>query len=51
MFVDRVVENLENHVVQTALIGIADVHSGPFPNRFKAFQFVDLSGVVFLQSC
>ena len=34
--------------MQTAFIGVADVHAGPFPNRFKAFEFIDLSGVVFL---
>jgi hypothetical protein len=34
--------------MQTALIGIADVHAGPLPDRFKAFEFIDLSGIVFL---
>ncbi len=35
--VDRVVEDLEHHVVQTGpVIGIADVHSGPFANRIEA---------------
>ena len=48
MFVDRVVENFENHVMQPALIGVADVHAGPLPNRFKAFEFIDLSGIVLL---
>jgi hypothetical protein len=37
-FVDRVVDDLENHVVQAgAIIGIADVHSGPFSNSLQAF--------------
>ena len=30
MFVDRVIENFENHVMQTALIRVADVHAGRF---------------------
>ncbi len=48
MLVDRVVEHLENAVVQTAFIGVADIHAGPFPDRFETLQFVDLRGVVFL---
>ena len=35
--VDRVVDNLENHVVQArAIVGIADVHAGPLANGLKA---------------
>jgi hypothetical protein len=35
--VDRVVDDLENHVVQAgAVIGVADVHPGAFPNRLEA---------------
>ena len=48
MFVDRVIEHLENAVMQTALIGVADIHSRPFPDRFEPLQFIDLGGVVFL---
>ena len=48
MFVDRIIENLENQMVQTALIRVADVHSGPLSDRFETLQFVDLCGVVFL---
>src|SRR5882672_2504544 len=34
--VDRVIHNLENHVVQAgAVIGVADVHAGPFPHCIK----------------
>jgi hypothetical protein len=51
MFVDGVVQNLEDAVVKTTFIGIADVHAGTLANGFKAFQFVDLSGPVFLASC
>jgi hypothetical protein len=48
MFIDRVVENFENHVVQSALVRIADIHSGALPHRLQTFQFIDLSRVVFL---
>jgi hypothetical protein len=48
MFVDRIVENFENAVMQTAFVRIADVHSGALPDCFEALQFVDLRGVVFL---
>ena len=34
--VDGVVDDLENHVVEPgAVIGVADVHSGPFSDRFE----------------
>jgi hypothetical protein len=47
VFVDRVVEHLENGVVKTALGGgIADVHPGPLADRIEALQLVDLRGVV-----
>ncbi len=48
MFVDGIVENFENHVMQTALVGVADVHPGSLAHCFQALQFVDLRGVVFL---
>jgi len=48
MFIDRVIENFENHVMQAALIRVADVHSGAFANGLEAFQFVDLRGIIFL---
>jgi hypothetical protein len=50
MLVDRVVENLENAVVQAALIGVADVHAGPLADSLQAFEFVDLRGTVLLVS-
>ena len=35
--VDRVVDDLENHVVKTrAVIGVADVHARPFAHGFEA---------------
>ena len=36
-FVDRVIDDLENHVMETgAVVGVADVHSGAFPDGFEA---------------
>jgi hypothetical protein len=35
-------------MVEAALIGISDVHPWALADGFKAFEFVDLSGVVFL---
>jgi hypothetical protein len=37
-FVDRVVDDLKDHVMQTGpVIGVADVHSRAFSDRVKAF--------------
>ena len=38
MFVDRIVEHLENHVVQSAFVRVADIHAGPLSNRLQALQ-------------
>ena len=48
MFVDRVIQNFEDAVMQTTLIGIADKHAWPLPHRFQAFEFIDLGSVIFL---
>ena len=49
MFVDRIVEHLENAMVQPALVRVADIHARAFPDRFQAFELVDLRRVVFLR--
>ena len=47
MLIDRVVEHFENGVVETAFgRGIANVHPGAFPHGLKAFEFVNLTGIV-----
>ena len=46
VLVDRVVEHLENTVVQAALVGRADVHSRALADSCKALEFVDLGSVV-----
>jgi hypothetical protein len=48
MLVDGVVEHLKDAVVQTPLIGIADVHARAFANRLKALQLVDLGSSILL---
>src|SRR5882724_327663 len=48
VFVDGIVDDFVNKVMQPPLIRISDEHSRPFPDRFKTFQFVDLRRVIFL---
>jgi hypothetical protein len=37
-FIDRVIDNLEHHVMQTgSVIGVTDVHTWSFANGFEAF--------------
>ena len=45
--VDRVVDDLVDHVVQTrAVIGVADVHAGPLANGFETLEDLDALFVV-----
>jgi hypothetical protein len=40
--VDRIVGNLEHHVVEAgAVVGVADIHSGPLADRIETFQHLD----------
>ena len=46
-FVDRVVDDLEHHVVQAgAVVGIADVHARPTAHRLQALEDLDRGRVV-----
>ena len=47
VFVDRVVENLENAVVQPALVCRPDIHSRALADARQALQFVNFRSVVF----
>ena len=47
-FVDRVVDDLVDEVVQAALGRRADVHAGAFANRLEPLEHLDLPCVVFL---
>jgi hypothetical protein len=41
-FVDRVINHLEHHVVQTAaIVGVTNVHTGTFAYGIQAFQHFD----------
>ena len=45
--VDRIVGNLEHHVVEArSVVGVADIHSRPFADRVEAFQHLDGIGAV-----
>ena len=46
-FVNRVVDHLEHHVVQTAaIVGIADVHTRPLAYGIQALEDLNVIGVV-----
>jgi hypothetical protein len=47
--VDRIVRNLEHHVVQArAVVGVADVHAGALAHRIEAFEDLDALGAIFI---
>ena len=48
MLIDRVIQNLEDAVMQSTLIRVSDIHSGTLPNGLKTLEFVDLTGTIFL---
>ncbi len=45
-FVDRVVDDLVDEVVQAARAGGADVHAGPLADRLEAFEDLDVLCVI-----
>ena len=47
MFVHRVVDNLIDEVVKSALTGRSDVHAGPLANRLETLENLDVSRTVF----
>ncbi|GAA3255635.1 hypothetical protein GCM10020258_14210 [Sphingomonas yabuuchiae] len=49
-FVDRVVRNLEHHVVEArAVVGVADIHARPLAYRVEALQHLDRGGAIFVR--
>ena len=45
--VDSIIYHLENHVVQAStIVGVANIHAGPFTHGFKAFEDFDAALVV-----
>ena len=49
MFVDGIVQDLENTMMQAAFIGVADIHSGTFSDCLQTLQFIDFRRVVFFR--
>ena len=47
-FVNRVIYDLVDQVVQTALSGRANVHAGALANRFQTFQHGNIGCTVFM---
>ena len=45
-FVDGVVDDLIDEVVEAALVGAADVHAGAATYGFEAFENLDIGGCV-----
>src|SRR3569833_2726945 len=51
-FVDGIIDDLEDHVVQAgAVIGVPDVHAGALAHRIEALQNFDFAGVVDVVRC
>ena len=46
-FIDGVVDNFEDKMMQSALASVADIHAGTFAHRFQAFQNFDVFGAIF----
>ena len=47
-FINGVVHDLVDQMMQTALTGGADIHTGALAHCLQAFQDLDLAGVVFM---
>ena len=45
-FVNRVVHDLKDAVVQSAFVGIANIHVGALAHALESLQLLDLGGVV-----
>ena len=48
VFINGVIQNLEDTVVKTAFIGVSDIHPGTLADGLQTFEFINLTGVVFL---
>jgi hypothetical protein len=45
-FIDRIIDDFEDAVMEAAFEGIADVHIGAFTHTFEAFEFLDFRRIV-----
>ena len=46
VFINGVVDDFEDAVMQTTFASVPDVHVRSLADTFKAFEFLDLGGVV-----
>jgi hypothetical protein len=46
-FVDGVIDDFINQMMQTPFGGISDIHSGPFSDGFESFKDFDVVGTIF----
>ena len=45
-FIDRVIDDFPDEVMESLFIRFSDIHPGTFANGFEAFEDLDLTGVV-----
>jgi hypothetical protein len=45
-FIDRVIDDFENTVVEAAFVGVADIHIGAFTDTFETFELLDFGRVI-----
>ncbi len=45
-FVDGVIDDFKNEMVETSLARVTDIHAWPFSNGFQAFQNLYVIGIV-----
>lgn len=50
-FIDRIVDEFADEVVQAALVGAANVHAGALANGFEALENLNLLGTIRLVHC
>ena len=50
-FVDRVIHDLEDTVMETPFIGVANIHVRTLPDPFQPLQLLDFRGIVSVVIC
>ena len=51
VFVDGVIDDFPNEMMQALLFGVADIHGRPFADRFEAFENLNLFDIVRFGGC
>jgi hypothetical protein len=49
MFIDGIIQNFGDAMMQSAFVGASDIHARLFSNRFETLQLAQLRGVVTLR--